>query len=230
MSELEFKTFRAISRPGKKIPGFNDEELIFLLFYYLIAIVSMILFLGIFPQMLKIKLTAEFQHTWLLVFFVLVPIISFIIIKAASIGKQEGYVFQRFYSWLFSGLPNVIDTRNYEDRKMLVNWNRKKLAFFRTQKTFQKTTIQELKNYSIKWDPVKEAEKIKLAYENTEIMFDTYLRNKKQRKWEIYSKYFKELEENLNFWNAYYYRLNKNKIDANNSAINNEEIKIKLKK
>ena len=220
MSELEFKTFRAISRPGRKIPGFNDEELIFLLFYYLIAIVAMILFLGIFPQMLNIKLSSEFKHTWLLVFFVLVPVITFIIIKTASIGKQEGYVFQRVYSWLFSGLPNTIDTRNSDDRKMLINWNRRKLSFFRTQETFKKATIKELKNYSIKWEPEKEVKKIENEYKNAEVMFDIYLRNAKQKNWEIYQKYFKELEDNLNFWEAYYYRLNRKNNNNNKNNIN----------
>ena len=209
MNEMEFKTFRAIARPGKKIPGFTDEELIFLVGYYILAIVLMIFGLGIIPNILGIKVSSEFSNTFMSVFFGLVPVVTLTILKTTQMGKQEGYVFQRTYSWFQSSLPEKLDLRIYDDRKMVKEWNNRRLGFIKNKEIFKKSNNPELKNYDLIWDPKKEEEKIYKSYERTEIMFENYLKNKKNLEKRIYEEYYKELEESLNFWIAFDKRLSK---------------------
>ena len=221
MNEMEFKTFRAVAKPGRKIPGFSDEELVFLIGYYIFAILLMIFGLGIIPNFLGIKVSNEFSNTFMYVFFVLVPLVTLIIIKTAQVGRQDGYVFQKTYSWFQSGLPTNLDLRDFDDRKLVKEWNNRRLAFIKSQETFKKSNNPELRNYSLVWDPKEEEKKIRLSYEKTLIMFENYLKNQENRKRKVYENYYKELEENLNFWMAYDKRLSKLLFNKNNTKREN---------
>lgn len=176
--EIEVKTFRSIAKPGKAIPGLDDDELAFLLGYLIFSMLFMIFVLGMIPNMLGIKIPSEYMGTIMQILFLWLPGLTLLFLKIFKMGKQDGYVFQKMFIFFNSSLPDKIDMRQKDEMLLAGKIVSKPLNFLKSKELYKKSELY--KNFNLKWDSELEKQKIERLNQNLFIFYKTYKKNKKQ--------------------------------------------------
>jgi len=176
--EIEVRTFRSIAKPGKAIPGLDDDELAFLLGYLIFSILFMIFGLGMVPNMLGIKIPSEYMSTIMQIIFAWLPGLTLLFLKIFKMGKQEGYIFQKMYLFFNSSLPEKIDMREKDQMLLAGKIASKPLNFLKSKELYKKSELY--KNFNLEWDSETEHKKIDKLNKNLFTYYKTYKKNKKQ--------------------------------------------------
>ena len=127
--EKEFYTNKAISKPSRKFFGMEDEELAFIILYFMFFIVFIMVFLGMVPSIFKIKIPIETINNVMVIFGFYTPSTALTMLKIFKAGKQTGYINQKLYIFFTSSADSTIDSRDSDKRLSIKKLTEKSINF-----------------------------------------------------------------------------------------------------
>lgn len=145
ISEEEFNTNKSIAVPPKPIPFFDNEDLLFIQFWYSFSI-AIFVFSGIFGNLLRsIKvidsLPSTFYNALALGLFIFFPIAIVTLMKILKSGKTQGYIEQKLFFYFNSKLLSSLNNSNSTERKELYKANKGVYRIIDTKEYWEKTKI-----------------------------------------------------------------------------------------
>ncbi len=145
ISEEEFNTNKSIAVPPKPIPFFDNEDLLFVQFWYSFSI-AIFVFSGIFGNLLRsIKvidsLPSTFYNALALGLFIFFPIAIVTLMKILKSGKTQGYIEQKLFFYFNSKLLSSLNNSNSTERKELYKANKGVYRIIDTKEYWEKTKI-----------------------------------------------------------------------------------------
>ncbi len=145
ISEEEFNTNKSIAVPPKPIPFFDNEDLLFVQFWYSFSI-AIFVFSGIFGNLLRsIKvidsLPSTFYNALALGLFIFFPIAIVTLMKILKSGKTQGYIEQKLFFYFNSKLLSSLNNSNSTERKELYKANKGVYRITDTKEYWEKTKI-----------------------------------------------------------------------------------------
>ena len=143
ISEEEFNTNKSIAVPPKPIPFFDNEDLLFVQFWYSFSI-AIFVFSGIFGNLLRsIKvidsLPSTFYNALALGLFIFFGIAIVTLMKLLKSGKTQGYIEQKLFFYFNSKLLSSLNNSNSTERKELYKANKGVYRIIDTKEYWEKT-------------------------------------------------------------------------------------------
>lgn len=175
--EQEFYTNKSISKPSRKLFGMEDDEIGFIVIYFLFFILSVMFFLGILPNIFKIKISIDFINNILIVFGFYIPVLSFLLLKIFKYGKQTGYINQKLYMFFNTMGETSLDFRNRDTRDKIKKYIEKPLDFINNPEN----PINKNKNKDyFKFSSESSNKKIEEDYKKSIEKYKIYLKRKRR--------------------------------------------------
>lgn len=145
ISDEEFNTNKSIAVPPKPIPFFDNEDLLFVQFWYSLSI-AIFVFSGIFGNMLKSMKILEaipstFFNALALGLFIFFPIAILTLMKILKSGKTQGFIEQKLFFYFNSKLLNKLNNSDTKERKDLYRANKGVYGIIDTKEYWEKTKI-----------------------------------------------------------------------------------------
>lgn len=145
ISDEEFNTNKSIAVPPKPIPFFDNEDLLFVQFWYSLSI-AIFVFSGIFGNMLKSMkvldaIPSTFFNALALGLFIFFPIAILTLMKILKSGKTQGFIEQKLFFYFNSKLLNKLNNSDTKERKDLYRANKGVYGIIDTKEYWEKTKI-----------------------------------------------------------------------------------------
>lgn len=149
ISEEELNTNKSIAVPPKPIPFFDNEDLLFVQFWYRLSI-ALFVFSGILGNMLKsMKILEDIPSTFFnalaLGLFIFFPIAIITLMKILKSGKTQGYIEHKLYFYFLSKLLTKLNNSDSKERKELNVINSGVYGIINTKDYWEKTKINNNK-------------------------------------------------------------------------------------
>lgn len=149
ISEEELNTNKSIAVPPKPIPFFDNEDLLFVQFWYRLSI-AIFVGAGILGNMLRSigaldDLPSKFFNALALGLFLFFPIAIITLMKIIKSGKTQGYIEHKLSFYFYSSLLNKINNSESKERRALNDVNSGVFSVIKTKEYWEKTKINNNK-------------------------------------------------------------------------------------